>query len=283
MTGLSTEPVELSPEQRERIAVEMATCPFVGSAVAGGFLDVLNAAREPLARISDVAALGDRGGGDLGTRVLSVFARGNHAVRVLGDNAGERVPAATFSLQFGGSQGAHWGHSGILLGDPRQVDGGRLDQARLDRLAGRVDRHGRLSIDVVGDFIAENLKADPHAQVLPAARLLRDAVRLLRGLKHVLLGDEGEEEREAWAAFTKLLGEDHLVASAGEWGLLFAFLKNSPRSEGLDIAFADAAAMFADKRLPDGWETWKKRASDWVIATLRLTKDATLAYHFGVA
>jgi len=96
----------------------------------------------------------------------------------------------------------------------------------------------------------------------------------------VLRGDE-TERTEAFEALTKLLGEDHLVASAGEWGLLFAFLKDSPNSDDGDIVLSDVSAMFVDKRLPTGWETWKKTAISWIKATLRLTKDASFAYHAG--
>ena len=69
----------------------------------------------------------------------------------------------------------------------------------------------------------------------------------------------GESEKtEAVAALTKLLGEDHLMASAGEWGLLFAFLKNGP-DDG-DIALTDVREMFVAKQVPDGWKTWEKSA-----------------------
>lgn len=276
------EPVRLSPAQQKEIAEKMATCPFVGTAVATGLLQVLNTPDNPLASIDDIARLGDSGGGNLGTKVLKLFARGNHS-DILNADAGvnRRVPPGTFNLQFGGSQGAHAGHSSILLGDPEEVGRGRLDLAQFDRLAVHTDENGRLSIDAVGDFIAENLKRDPHAQIVPAFKLIRDASRLLREFKDVLLGGDESEQTEVLMALTRILGEDHLMGSAGEWGLLFAFLKNSPNSSDGDIALADVKMMFIDKKFPDGWETWKKDAFDWVKATVRLAKDASLAYHFG--
>ena len=274
-------PIELSEERRREIAHKMATCPLVGTAVATGRLPVLESADRPLAGIADVAALGDSGGGDLGTHVLSLFARGNHSRRLGGEGKGGLVPEGTFSLQFGGSQGAHPGHSGILLGDPGEVGQGRFDEAQFRRLAAHADERGRLSIDAVGDFIAENLARDGEARVLPIAELVRDAARALGRFKDVVLGGDDREKTEAVEALTRLLGEDHLMGSAGEWGLLFAFLRRSPNSDDGDIALADVRKMFADKEFPDGWETWEKSTLDWIKATLRLTKDAALAYHFG--
>lgn len=280
MTEPKTTPVPLSEDQRKEIGERMATCPFVGTAVATGQLQVHNSAEAPLAAIDDIAQLGDRGGGDLGTRVLKLFARGNHSRWVVpAEGVGPFVPDGLFSLQFGGSQGAHAGHSGILLGDPNEIGRGRLDPAQFDRLAGHADRNGRLSIDSVGDFIADNLKRDPDAQVLPVRKLIGDIARLLKELKDVVLGGDEAEETEAVEALTKLLGEDHLMGSAGEWGLLFAFLKNSPNSDDGDIALSDVRAMFVDKRFPAGWETWKKSALSWINATRQLATDAALAYH----
>jgi hypothetical protein len=184
----------------------MAACPFVGTAVASGQLQVLNTAENPLADIDEVARLGDLGGGDLGTYVLKLFARGNHSRWVSPpDKAGDLVPADTFSLQFGGSQGAHAGHSGILLGNPKEVSRGRFDQAAFDRLVSHVDKNKRFSIDSIGDFIAENIKRDPKAKVLPALQLIRDSVRLLNEFKDVLLGGDESEKTEAFEALTKLL------------------------------------------------------------------------------
>ena len=278
------EPVELSAAQRKEIAEKMTTCPFIGTAVATGLLQVLNTADNPLASIDDIAALGDSGGGSLGT-ALKLFARGNHSTMLgVGDGVKSTVPAGTFNLQFGGSQGAHAGHSGILLGDPSEVGAGRLDQAQFDRLAEHADRNGRLSVDTVGDFIADNLKKDPASQVLPAFKLIRDTARLLGAFKDVVFGGDDpadQEKTEAFAALTKFLGEDHLAGSAGEWALLFAFLKNSPNSDDGDIALADVKKMFVDKEFPEGWESWEKNISDWLKATFRLAKDASFAYHVG--
>lgn len=284
MTEPYNTPVSLSQEEQEEqneVAEKMATCPFVGTAVATGQLQMLNTAENPLASIDEVARLGDLGGGDLGTHVLKLFARGNHS-RIPGD-IHALVPTGTFSLQFGGSQGAHAGHSGILLGNPDEVGRGRFDQGEFKRLVAHADRNGRLSIDSIGDFIADNLKRDPNAQVLPAWQLIKDAAQLLSEFKDVVLGEGNETQKtEAFEALTKLLSEDNLAGSAGEWGLLFAFLKNSPNSDDGDIALSDVKVMFVDKQFPIGWETWAKSTLDWIKATLQLIKDASFAYHAGL-
>lgn len=282
MTNHHRKPVPLSEAERREVAETKATCPFVGAAVATGQLRVLHSAERPLAEVDEIARLGDLGGGDLGSNVLRLFALGNHARWIdPKDGVDPFVPTGTFSLQFGGSEGAHPGHSGILLGDPNEPDRGRFDQDHFDRLVAHADRHRRLSIDAVGDFIAENLEQDPDAEVLPAWKLIRAAAGLLKEFKDVVLGGDERQKREAFEALTKLLGEDHLAGSAGEWGLLFAFLENSPRSDHGDIALSDVTAMFVDKRFPPGWETWKKTAVAWIKATFRLTKDASFAYHVG--
>jgi hypothetical protein len=88
--------------------------------------------------------------------------------------------------------------------------------------------------------------------------------------------------RVAEEKLTKLLGEDNLVGSAGEFGLLFAFLRHSPRTKEIDgeaaLSLDDVKGMFIDKRLPDGWETWKKSAFDWINFTTKLLISAHAEY-----
>jgi hypothetical protein len=99
--------VTISDEERRLLVERRATCPFIGSAIAQGKLDVRGNAGNPLAAIDDVRRLGDSGGGDLGD-LLAFFASGNHAL-MLGDSGklDTQVPAGTFSLEFPGSQGSH--------------------------------------------------------------------------------------------------------------------------------------------------------------------------------
>src|SRR5215510_4635531 len=130
-------PVELSDAQRKQVASAKATCPFIGSAVAGGQLPVLNDAGNPLASIDVVKALGNTGGGNLGL-VLALFASGNHAkMRDASGKLEATVPAGLFSLEFPGSQGSHAGHSGILQGNPKELGSGRLSEADFKRLTDR--------------------------------------------------------------------------------------------------------------------------------------------------
>src|SRR5207248_2138336 len=93
-----------------------------------------------------------------------------------------------------------------------------------------------------------------------------------------------------FVAVTKRLGEDNLIGSSGEFGLLVAFLANSPKTVriGGEPAFAvdDLTPMFAtpeggsaaDRRFPAGWETWKKTRFDWVVGTAYLMHSAWVEY-----
>ena len=94
--------------------------------------------------------------------------------------------------------------------------------------------------------------------------------------------DADAAHREVEEKLTKLIGEDNLVGSAGEFGLLFAFLVNKPGAREVDdepaVAVEDLKTMFVDKRLPDGWETWKKTRIDWVRNTTGLVISAGKEY-----
>lgn len=272
---------DMSTAERMIIAEKMSTCPFIAAAVATQQLQIFQEKKEPVASIEEIVKLGDSGGGDLGRRVLKLFARGNHSRLLLSADESQLTADGFFSLVFGGSQGAHPGHSGILLQDPTAVGAGKFDPAAFQRLLDHSDRPGFLSIDGIGDFIAENIKNDKQAQVLPGWEWIKDTIHLLKEFKDVIINNTADEKTEAVEAITKILGEDHLVGSAGEWALLFAFLQNSPRTEDGDISIEDVTSMFVHKQFPDGWETWKKSALSWVKYTVRLTKDAAFAYYGG--
>ena len=276
--------------QLEEIARKKAACPFMGPAVRHGRLAVFGDVDRPLASVKDIADLGDLGGGDLGRRVLRIFATGNHR-RVPGPSGrfNEAAPDGMMSLDLAGSQGAHPGHSGIMLGDPSKLDAGRFSRDDFDRLASHADADGRLGMEAVGEFIAENLARDPEARVLPVAGLAGGlfgvADEVFDNLRSRLLGRRTErDDAELLERLTRLAGTDNLVGSAGEFGLLFAFFANRMDAKpegaaGLDIA--DLEAMMADLRLPDGWEAWTKRASDWVHATTRIAAFAVRARFWG--
>jgi hypothetical protein len=291
MSDDSDKVVELSGSEKEVLVEKKATCPFIGSAVAQGKLAVRNSVENPLASVEDVRRLGNSGGGDLGD-LLVIFASGNHAF-MQGDSGklDKKVPSGLFSLEFPGSQGSHPGHSGILQGDPAIPGSGRLSRADLARLAGRA-KDGLIKRSEVGRFIAENLLKDPTCKVfgkkvatLLASDLLAFVETTGPALMSRLFGsneDATTTHRDLEEKLTKLLGEDNLIGSAGEFGLLFALLANKPGARELDgepaVAVQDLEAMFLNKRLPEGWETWKKSRIDWVTNTTGLLISAGKEY-----
>lgn len=280
--------VELSVEEKDRVVNKKATCPFIAGAVAEGQLRVRHDAGDPLASIEEVRRLGNTGGGDLGD-VLVLFARGNHRFsRGASGRLDKDVPGDLFSLEFPGSQGSHPGHSGILQGDPETLDSGRLSREDFARLTSRA-KDGWITLSDVGDFIAENLRRDPRSKVLDvetAVLLLRDAGGVVGTAVRTVLGkltgaDEAETDRDIEEKLTKLTGENNLVGSAGEFGLLFAFFADKPGrpSDEPALPVEDLRLMFVEKRLPEGWETWKKTRKDWIASTTRLVLSAARAYH----
>jgi hypothetical protein len=282
----------LTDEVRDQMVRTKITCPFLGSAVHQGFLVVRGEANNPLASVEDVRRLGNTGGGDLGD-LLVIFASGNHAF--MRDDSGtlnKKVPNGLFSLELPGSQGSHPGHSGILEEDPEILGSGRVSETDFARLAKRA-RNGFIKESDVGQFIAENLAKDPKSKVLAGnvgELLARDLGALVGAIGPALLTKLIGSDEDAMAAhqileekLTKLLGEDNLVGSAGEYGLLFAFLVNKPGANEIDgepaLALQDVAGMFLHMRLPAGWETWKKHRIDWAKYTARLLLSAFREYN----
>jgi len=291
MSDNPNQPVALSGDEKTAIVATKVACPFIGSAIAQGQLVVRNDANDPLAGIEDIRRLGNSGGGDFGD-LLALFANGNHAF-MRGDSGklDRPVPGGLFSLEFPGSQGSHPGHSGILQGDPEVPGSGRLSEADFERLTSRA-KDGVIKRSDVGRFIAENLVKDPKSKVfdLNTVELLAsDLVELVETTGSALIGklfgsdeDANTTHRDIEEKLTKLTGEDNLVGSAGEFGLLFAFLANKPDAREVEgepaVAVQDLRAMFVDKRLPDGWETWKKTRIDWVTNTTGLIISAAREY-----
>ncbi|MGZ5494341.1 MAG: hypothetical protein ACXWHG_12100 [Thermoanaerobaculia bacterium] len=282
--------LHLSAEITAQIVRTKATCPFIGTAVATGALPVRNDADNPLASIDDVRALGNTGGGDLGD-LLQLFATGNHSrMRGRSGKLDTRTPPGLFSLEFPGSQGSHPGHSGILEGDPHTMGSGRLSLDDFERLARRA-RNGLITRTDVAHFIAENLHRDANSKVgsSAATSLLGDLNVFVRTLGPTLVKKLAASEHEAVDAhrdveekLTKLLGEDNLVGSAGEFGLLFAFFAHKPAAAPIDgepaISVRDLQAMFVDKQFPEGWRSWKKSRADWVRNTTALLVSAGAEY-----
>lgn len=288
-TSVTTSVATLSDTERAAVVEKKATCPFIGAAVKGGDLKVRNDANKPLAGIDDVAALGNTGPGSNLGEVLRLFAQGNHAfMEGSSGRLDTPAPLGTFSLDFPGSQGSHAGHSGILQGDPTTLNSGRLSEKDLARLT-RFAKNGVVTRSDIGRFIAENVHADPNAKapgVKTGLVLAKDFAKLV-GEVGQSVADRAhgqtnpEQDRRVLEKLTRVLGDDNLIGSAGEFGLLATFLMNSPKTKqvGGEPAFAvdDLKAMFVEKRLPEGWETWKKTAGDWVANTSALAFAAEKA------
>jgi len=291
MSDDPNKPVTLGGDEKALLVEKKATCPFVGSAVAQGKLAVRNDANNPLASIEDVRRLGNTGGGDLGD-LLALFASGNHGLmRSDSGKLDKSVPSGLFSLEFPGSQGSHPGHSGILQADPEIPGSGRLSKNDFARLTSRAKDNWIKRSDV-GRFIAENLIKDPKSKVFgknTAALLASDLFEFVETTGSALMSklfrsneEASTTHRDIEEKLTKLLGEDNLVGSAGEFGLLFALLANKPGAKEVGgepaLAVEDLKTMFVDKHLPDGWETWKKLRIDWVRNTTGLLISAGKEY-----
>jgi hypothetical protein len=288
-TGVSTKPAELSDAEKTGVVQKKATCPFIATSVNTGALPMRNDAEKPLASIDDVVKLGNTGkGSDLGN-LLKLFATGNHAMMPgMSGKMDLPVPQGTFSLDFPGSQGSHAGHSGILQGDPTKQNSGRFSDADFDRLKSFA-KDGHISRSDLGKFIAGNVMKDPNAHKpgLKTGVLLAKDLGSLTAQVATMLKDKAQgksdpvEERKVTQKLTKVLGEDNLIGSAGEFGLLTAFLANSPNTTqvgGLNkepaYSVSELEMMFKQKQFPPGWENWKKSTSDWAINTSALALAA---------
>jgi len=282
----------LDPQVRDQMVEKKVTCPFLGSVVHQELLSVRGAADNPLANIEEVRRLGNEGGGDLGD-LLAFFAAGNHALmrNSSGSALDTPVPAGLFSLELPGSQGAHPGHSGILMGDPTTLGSGRLLHEDFDRLA-KLATDGFLKRSDVGKFIAQNLKRDPNSKVASAnvAELMgRDLAGVVAAISTTLTSKifgstaNTDDHRLLEQRLTKLMGENNLVGSSGEFGLLFAFLIHDPDTREIDgepaLSRDHVQGMFVQKQLPLGWQTWKKSRVDWVVHTTALLLAAAKEYH----
>jgi hypothetical protein len=295
-------PALLTDDARDDLIEQKITCPFLGSAVREGFLPVRGDAQHPVANVEEVRKIGNRGGGDLG-EVLVLFAEGNHGFTSgASGKLTERVPADLFSLELPGSQGSHAGHSGILETDPNQPGSGKTSLENFGRLADRATKDGVIRRSDIGRFIAENLMRDPTSKVSlesVAGLLAADLAEIIEAgasaIWQRLFGvrqQPVEAHRDFERRLTKLMGEDNLVGSAGEFGLLMAFLANSPRTailardedhklpfdEEPALSLEEIRGMFIEKRLPPGWENWKKSRVDWIIHTTALIVSAAMEY-----
>lgn len=268
------------------IATRKATCPFVGSAVVSGHLPVTQvdpSGARPIASIDTIVSIGNTPKGSTLGYVLKVFSSGNHA-KMLGDDGktlSKDVPPNTFALDFPGSQGAHFGHSGILMGDPHTLNSGRWSQNDWARLIAKA-QGGLLTTQAIGEFIGENCHNDPNSKTasdLSLIGLLASDVGKLLGqvgilAKTVFTAPEKatpDQWRAVTSGITKLAGDDNLIGSAGEFGLLLAFLEHSPNTKnGSSFSVKEIESMFHSKAFPAGWDAWQKSALSWVTYSTEL-------------
>jgi len=245
--------LQLTPEQRLAIATTKATCPFVGCAIVGGLLPVRNAVEAPLASIADLTKLGNVANGDLGI-VFTMFAQGNHTAL--------RTPPFRFH--------------------PENFD--RLTRRAIDQ---------RLTRPMIGDFIAENAQRDGKTVTLGHNHAIRAAEDLFGVLEALVpagvsavasaKAEVDKAHRQATQRLTKLLGEDHLVASAGEFGLLFALIgrpANAGEDDGPVLNVAEVRAMFEDKQLPADWDRTPKSTRQWAGHTFAIAFHAYKHFFF---
>lgn len=273
----SSAAIEMTPEERKDVVEKKATCPFVGAAVALKKLDVLGTIANPLARIHDIAALGDVAGGDLGSHVLAVFARGNQH-RMHGPDANSpldvETPPDTFSLDFPPSQGSHPGHSGMLENGSKGRFHGAIDDAAIARLIEHaVDASGRRKGDEgfqgpvfirrsdIGAFIWDNVASDPESVYLGHGL----TGGLASGVKDLVLHPSVEK-------IVHFSGIDNVIGSCGEFGLLMTFLERPDiEIDGQPvITVHDVQTMFHDRKLPVDWASRPRSSVRWVEHTVAL-------------
>jgi hypothetical protein len=169
------------------------------------------------------------------------------------------------------------------------MDSGRLSVPDFQRLAG-LAVNGLIKRSDVGKFIAGNLHRDPKSKVFgpSAAKLLAHdlhhfvASAGLNLLSRLSGSNQETDHRDLEQKLTRLTGEDNLVGSSGEFGLLFAFLANSPKTKEADgepaLSLEDIESMFLHKCFPEGWDRWRKTRSDWITNTTALMVSAGKEY-----
>jgi len=225
--------------------------------------------------------------------VLAAFSEGNHTF-MLGRSEkklDKETPRGMFSLIFPGSQGSHAGNTGILKprgqGEPGQgiTDPQRFETFFPDNGADTI------SLKDIAHVIARDVSEDKDALVFDrrtGEALASDIVALAGKTSSVLLKkifkkDTPEDSREFFQLLTLTAGRNNLVGSSGEFGLLAAFLANSPRTKdrsGKNPLFSrqEVRKMFIQKEFPEDWKTWPKYAGDWVRYSLLLTTEAAREY-----
>lgn len=291
-------PLTLGKAERTEIATKMAVCPFMGSKAME--LPIYGSKENPLVKVEDVIQAA--GEGTLGKEVLRVFAEGNHS-KMLGGSGklDAQCPQGFMSLHLLGSQGSGPGRQKILHGDdPKEIGTGHLRPENFARLAAFGNADGTITLEQLGKAIGTRMfeeRDDPNVKVWGAkvfgllgidfAKAFTAAAPALfeeakeRLLKKPTLG--GPAEVDFLQKLTKFTGENTMIASSGEWGLIGAFFSHAPgvkQPDGtLHIPLDQLQAAFLKKELPAGSDGWTKNASDWVHATTSILLAAAHEYH----
>ena len=293
----------LNDAELQQVAWHKGTCPFIGTGIATRDLKVRGSADNPLIALEDIVKAGNSGGGDLGTFVARVFGAGNHAFMFDANHELKApVPPGTMSAQLVGSQGAHSekADSQTLIKPGSGFDSGRLgpndpeviahfnDMANLGAASGHP---GWVTTSDIGKFIAANAKRDKDNVVLLGqndllAKLGMDLVGVGESVVPSLLakieGNDPATEREFIERVTKVLGQDNIIGSAGEFALFFAFVAHQPNAKKINgelaISVEDLRSMFFHTGFPAGWKESKKTTHDWVVATSHMVIAAEKEY-----
>lgn len=271
--------LKLTATQRDTMVKKAATCPFMHTAVKSGQVRIRGSLDQPLGDTGDVVHLGNAGGGDLG-KVLAFFAHTNHN-RMVGPNGvtDTPVPDNTFGIWFPGSQGAHPGHSGILMGDPADVKSGAFSPDRLARLTSDYatlypDGKRYISREQLGAFIADNVANDPDSRGFNLDGIKSVSSQLVDLATRAAANDPNVLQD----ALHLLVTSNDLVNSSGEFALLITRFADGTDAAGHPIiSTAAVESLFRDGVFPPGWDQHPALAADWVWNTISIAKSAILA------
>jgi hypothetical protein len=272
--------IDLTPDQRDTLVTKAATCPFMRTAVNTGAVTVGGTLEHPLGATVDAVALGNAGGGDLGL-VVEFFAKVNHNVYVGADGATTvPVPEHTFGLWFPGSHGAHPGHSGILMGDPHDPQSGGLSADKLANFTANFstpypDGKSYISLKQMGQFIAQNVAADPNSRGFNLRGITSLAGQVTSLAARALAGGDANLLDDVLHLFVT---SNDLMNTAGEFALLFTRFSDNVDDSGDPLVSTDVVqSLFVDGQFPPGWDQKPAYARDWILNTLKITKAAIFA------
>ncbi len=299
--------IRVTTADRDTIAREKSTCPFIGAVVklenvAQRIFPIFSTRdangrplEDPLGSIAKIRDFGNQNGGTLGI-VLETFALTNHLCmhgdgqtidKACKDKQGltAEVPKGYFSLDFPHSQGAHAGHSGILISGAtknqfRGADNG-FDAGKFKGLSDRAEDIGGelyLTRSAIGAYVWANVSTDPQAKYI--GHNLTEAVSADIKAKVAALVLNPGDPRDFAARLVAISEADHIAGSAGEFGLLMTVLEvpglRSDKGEPV-VKLSDVRAMFEKKQLPAGWQDRKWSAVAWVGHTTGILKGAECA------